>query len=832
MTENFELLTQLPLDIRQLDTFLTWKLTFKQGQKKPAKIPFYANGRSRAGDQGSAADIEQLVGFDQAVTAARSGDRPGVGLAMLASNGIVALDFDNCVTERQVTIEAVAELCWGTYTEFSPSGTGLRAFFKGSLPSRKDTKNDAFAVEVFHDSGYVTVTGDVTDECRMFGFESTVADLTPEVLALYVERFGQPVAVGSAVAVDDDEAYMMGLEPRHGWSLDEGRQYLMACNPSCGRDEWLKAGMALHHEFTGSKEALDLYDQWSAKGENYGGRSDVEGRWRSFGKPGKASTVTGSWLVKWSKTFEARKTFDTMAAWKAQIKATADEYQLRHVLCPKIVADPLMGPLEREGLAQELMATLKALGTKYPIDMCRKMLSENITQDLPAVYNPQRELHYDDSHLPDYFKGWTYVTADDSFFRINGHEMLTVQAFNAKYNRHMPRDQNGMVTVSAHTMALEHYKIPVVHRCLYMPKCGPLFSELGVLNVNRYNAKTVPTVDAVITEKGHKAIELFKRHIALICDNRELEVKLMLSWLAHNVQKPGVKIRWSILLKGVEGDGKSLIGDLMRSVMGRDNVKSVSPTVLNTDFNAWAQGSCLAIIEELRIIGHNRYDTANRLKPVITNDTVEIHSKGKDPYEVWNTQNYISFTNYMDALPLTDSDRRYHIIFSPFTTKEELEAGLIPFGGSDAYFTELHDALQSEFRAIRKFLLTYRLDDEFKPNGRAPMSTEKHKMIAMGVTDEMRLVSDCLVSGGLGIGKNVAISSYLRNATILADSDMVIAKRDFNQIMQKLGWEKHPARVWWNGRTEIVWTYGKVGDWVTGMRPVLDSTLPIESDYF
>lgn len=32
----------------------------------------------------------------------------------------------------------------------------------------------------------------------------------------------------------------------------------------------------------------------------------------------------------------------------------------------------------------------------------------------------------------------------------------------------------------------------------------------------------------------------------------------LLYWMAHNVQKPGVKIRWSPILKGVHGDGKTL----------------------------------------------------------------------------------------------------------------------------------------------------------------------------------------------------------------------------------------------------------------------------------
>jgi len=306
---NMRTADKLPPEIRCLKGFLTWKLTYKAGQKKPAKIPYYANGRLRAGDQGSPDDVASMVTLGEALSAAERDGCSGVGLAMLESWDITALDFDNCVVDRKVTSEDVANLCWGTYTEISPSGTGLRAFFKGYLPSRKDTQGQPFAVEVFGNNGYVTVTGDVADDCLRFGFESTVADLTPEVLQMYRERFGEPVSTALNVASDD--RFMLSLKPTLGWTLAKGREILMACDAGCGRDEWVKAGMALHFEFNGSPEALALYNEWSSKAENYGGIKDVEGRWRSFGK-GRSNTITGAWLNKWSRQSAARAAPETL----------------------------------------------------------------------------------------------------------------------------------------------------------------------------------------------------------------------------------------------------------------------------------------------------------------------------------------------------------------------------------------------------------------------------------------------------------------------------------------------------------------------------------------
>lgn len=835
MTESYDQVLNLPIEIQALNNWVTWQLTFQPGRPKPAKVPYYTNGKMRQGEQGSPADVAQLTSFEQALESAKADRRSGIGLAVLPDCGYTALDFDDCVQDRKIMRPDIAALVFGTYCEYSPSGTGLRALFKGHLPSRKDSKpaGDRFKIEFFGDSGFVTVTGDVTDDCLMFGFEDAVADITPEVRALFVERFGEPVvpvANGALTEVDDDVAFLLSLKPTLGWTIEQASDILEDCDAGCGREDWLYVGMALHFEFGGSKAALELYNTWSAKGGNYGGRKDVDGRWRSFGKPGKPNTITGQWLLKWAKPFKERKAIKSVANWRTKLKECKDEYELRHVMCKQIVADPLVTDMDREALANDLCAALKSIGTKLTLKTCRELLTpEKVVVELPAVYDPQRPVHYDDSHCPDWLKGFVYIGADDVFFKIDTDVKLTRNGFNANFNRFMPRDENDMVIVSAHTMALEHYRIPAVHRGVYMPKCGPLFNDMGTgqvssLNVNTYSPLSVPEAAKTYTPDGLRVIELFKKHIMLFCGQREREATLLMCWLAHNVQKPGVKIRWSILLKGIEGDGKSVIGDLMRSVMGTLNVKSVSPTVLAKDFNGWSEGSCLAIIEELRIAGHNRHDTANRLKPLITNDTVEIHRKGKDSYEVWNTQNYISFTNFSDALPLTDTDRRYMIIFSPFTTKEDLENAT---GGNGKYFTELHNALHAHYRAVRKFLLEYEIDYTlFHPNGQAPESNEKLTMIQMGISDEQALVKECIEQGGVGISKAVVLSSYVRTAANFADSELNITNYEFKRIMERLGWTRLPTRVKWNGKTEILWHYGNVGNWEQKMRPILDATLP------
>ena len=56
---------------------------------------------------------------------------------------------------------------------------------------------------------------------------------------------------------------------------------LHSINPDIGYMDWIKIGMALHHECNGGQEGLDLWNEWSAQGKNYR-EGECEYRWSTF----------------------------------------------------------------------------------------------------------------------------------------------------------------------------------------------------------------------------------------------------------------------------------------------------------------------------------------------------------------------------------------------------------------------------------------------------------------------------------------------------------------------------------------------------------------------
>lgn len=79
--------------------------------------------------------------------------------------------------------------------------------------------------------------------------------------------------------------------PDKGASVEELRALLVYHDPDMNRDDWIKIGMAIHHETNGDLAGLDLWDEWSKGSDKYTARSDLEAPWRSFHDTPNAITV-------------------------------------------------------------------------------------------------------------------------------------------------------------------------------------------------------------------------------------------------------------------------------------------------------------------------------------------------------------------------------------------------------------------------------------------------------------------------------------------------------------------------------------------------------------
>lgn len=150
------------------------------------KVP-HAPGAYRA----SSTDSQTWSCFEEVLEMARTGQYDGIGFVLSSGDPFVGLDLDDCISGGDIepwALEIVEALT--SYTEVSPSGTGLHIFVKGKLPvgGCKTSMPGGGELEMYARERYLTVTGDLRDKKH-----SAVEDRSEEIKALYAKHFvGDP----------------------------------------------------------------------------------------------------------------------------------------------------------------------------------------------------------------------------------------------------------------------------------------------------------------------------------------------------------------------------------------------------------------------------------------------------------------------------------------------------------------------------------------------------------------------------------------------------------------------------------------------------------------
>ncbi len=140
------------------------------------KIPI----NPRTGQAAKAGQPDTWARFEEAVQAAPRYD--GIGFEFDGS-GIIGIDFDHCIENGQLAPWVQDWVSrFDSYTELSPSGTGIHILCQGSLHGRPAVKRKE--VEIYDRARYFTMTG------RTFGTPRPLRDAQAALDALY-EAFGR-----------------------------------------------------------------------------------------------------------------------------------------------------------------------------------------------------------------------------------------------------------------------------------------------------------------------------------------------------------------------------------------------------------------------------------------------------------------------------------------------------------------------------------------------------------------------------------------------------------------------------------------------------------------
>ena len=202
--ENYK---NIPESLKQLNQWVCFKLEPNEKKGKADKIPkdpktgynAKSNNPATWSDYQTAVKAVSRYGFD------------GIGLEF--ANGIFGVDLDNVIEGGKLTAEAQDIIkTLDSYTEYSPSGTGIHILCKGSIPAKDRRKGN---VEMYSEGRFFTVTGNVV------GTPKDIQERTAQAAAVhakYLKREETPKATNQPqdLNLSDSELVNKAMSARNG----------------------------------------------------------------------------------------------------------------------------------------------------------------------------------------------------------------------------------------------------------------------------------------------------------------------------------------------------------------------------------------------------------------------------------------------------------------------------------------------------------------------------------------------------------------------------------------------------------------------------------------
>lgn len=805
------------MSLPDVPNYMLYRLSWNAEKQKYNKRPCRVDGSSLT--EGEQPPMSTRAVADAALSRlpAPSHEHDGyaLGFWFTADLNLFFLDLDGCVTDGQLTGDAARIvtpfLAAGCYFEGSSSGRGAHVVgsYTGELPPHRNVHPTVHSYELYtRDRGMIVNTAANTG--------SPFVDCTGQLLAVLAELFPPRAAVNLLHPVgerrpewrgpeDDDELIRRMLAARGSVAAALGGRtsFTELWNGNVEKNNQADMALASHLAFwTGCDVArMDrlmrrsglLRDKWNDR------RRDTT--YLGFTIVNACATTTHVYQEPQRKDTAVALVGAPGSEWNvvvadvlAKINGAYTYEELMDDVVPTI--GPLgIPPIRAERVVTALRTRLELFNSKPPVSMLRQLVC------------PPTVGHVEQQAAPDWIGVFCYVKRTDKFFNTLTCEEYTAESFRTEYSRFMPTKPNG-TREDPVQWARDRWGIVTVTDAAYRPGQPVFFEYAGMQFVNRYREDSMPVVTEP-TPHALMCIEALKQHLWLLVDHREDLYHQLLMWLAYNVQNPGRKIRWSPLIKGVGGDGKSVFGELLFCAMGERNVKitSVSNLANNGGFTDWATGKCVNIVEEIRLEGRERRKIYNAMKIFIGDPRVDLNRKGRPADDTLiNYTNHWLNTNYGDALPLDEDDRRLCVVFSPYTSISEAAAakGLPDAQSLVQHFKMLGDSMRTEPGAWRGWLLGVDTSS-FVPDGRAPETPEKESMKRMSSNSLDQVVADCIEQGGRGIAKDIFSSSRLTGMVQLKTGERP-NNIGWNALLTRLGYRQVDKSVWWDGTAHRIWT--------------------------
>lgn len=257
-------------------------------------------------------------------------------------------------------------------------------------------------------------------------------------------------------------------------------------------------------------------------------------------------------------------------------------------------------------------------------------------------------------------------SAEDFLFDIETNGWLIYHRVNDIWSK--------PITDSAFNMLLMHNNLPEKHlkgfksqipqfhvRQAVFNSTEPIVKQGDLVVFNTYKPTTLVPMSG-----GWDDI----RFLILNLVGDDLEAfEYVLDWLAAPLQSlknkgEPMKMGTALVLLGEQGSGKGTLSTIIEVLYGFQNVVTIGQDALEGRFNDELIDKLFVIANEVMSSTNRSMETANKIKPWVTDDHLSIEEKFKGRQLVKNCFNIIFTSNDERPVILEKSDRRYSVFRS------------------------------------------------------------------------------------------------------------------------------------------------------------------------
>jgi len=275
-----------------------------------------------------------------------------------------------------------------------------------------------------------------------------------------------------------------------------------------------------------------------------------------------------------------------------------------------------------------------------------------------------------------------------------------------------------------------------------------------------------------------------------ICKNDKFLNDWFLDWCADAVQDPSDPKGCSIVMRGIEGAGKGVIGNLMCDIFGSHSRHLIDDAHLLSNFNAHMIDALFVFADEITWGGNVR--TAGKLKGMVTERFLVGERKGIDAVAYRNMIHMMISSNSDWIVPAGANSRRWFVL--DVSGHKAVDR---------SYFDDMHQQLDNGGReAFLYFLLNREITSDLR---RAPETEglKSQRLYGMSQDNTAEWWIEVLTEGKMYVSSSEVLDDLHSDHRWVEKCDMMELFKSYKEWSSTSNGRMDSVQVWRRKMTEI-----------------------------